>query len=233
MSNILENLKSLKDKLSLLEETFSDKIIEEERQKRREERLIKKLDQLKDIQSNKVYVNAGGQKTIVTSRSTIENFYYSCYLKTEYQNNINSTSPLFVDTSAGFFEVFIEIMRRNLNKTNCSFRQKLVVGVDIDQFTVESSKFFGSDSEEVLSHFELCYISNELREAAIEEEKRKKAALNRKWPQSTNILCYKCGKSNDGTFWKQKLSYDRNDTYCVDGHYATCATCDPDGSIKY
>lgn len=228
--DLLNSLKGLKDKLNTIENTFTE-TTEVDNRKPLQERLQEKYDLLIRNQSQMVTLNSGGNFEIHTSLSTINNCKWSNSFQADLKQ-YGTNEPIFVDMSGDYIVPIVEIMR----KSNITPEDKLMtiqlVTADKDHLVDEIKQVFGQDSK-VHERCDFVYSSKtEEYRKQLEEEKKKKALLERVWDRNSQIQCWSCGKSNDGNFWKHKYhtAQRENDEYCIGGYYGTCKSCDPNGT---
>ena len=234
MSDLLNSLKGLKDKLNTIETTFTETVENKvvDNRKPLQERLQDKYNQLVNNQSKIVVLNAGGNYEITTSTQTINECKYINTFQSDLKQYGNS-EPLFVDMSENYIVPIVEIMR----KINVADPDKMmtiqIISADKDHLIEEIKQVFGNDANKIIEKCDFVYSSKtEEYRKQLEEEKKKKTLLEKKWDRSSRIQCWSCGKVNDGNFWRHKYHSTREDEYCIGGYYGTCVSCDPNGTYQ-
>jgi tRNA A37 threonylcarbamoyladenosine dehydratase len=135
--------------------------------------------------------------------------------------------------SENYIVPIVEIMRKANHTDNDKLMTIQLVTADKDHLHDEIRQVFGENGNKVIEKCDFVYSSKtEEYRKQIEEEKKKKALLERIWDRSSRIQCWSCGKVNDGNFWKHKYHSQREDEYCIGGFYGTCKTCDPSGTYQ-
>ena len=121
--DLISSLKSLKEKLNSLEDTYDTKFKSEEKRSKIHQTLEKKLENLVNNQNERIKIEAGG-KTFETSKSTIINCPFDNLLKEElekdqniyknykYNNNGNKNeNKYFIDLDSRNFKIIIDFLR--------------------------------------------------------------------------------------------------------------------------
>lgn len=233
MSDLMASLKGLKDKLNTIESNFDQTAkTTEENIKPIKERLQEKYDSLVKLQAEQVVLNAGGNFSLVTTMSTINNCKYANIFQEDLKQ-FGTSEPLFVDMSENYIQPIFEIMR----KVNTADPEKMmtiqIVTADKDYLVEEIKQVFPNDHAKILDKCDFVYSSKtEEYRKQLDEERKKKDFLSRHWDKSSTIMCWSCGKRNDGNFWKFKYHSQREDEYCIGGYYGTCSSCDPSGTYQ-
>lgn len=229
MSHIFNKLNSIKDKLANLEMNFETEVKKEEQVNHYKNRIDKKLPYIVKNQTSKIKFDIGGEAFIVAALSTIMDFPFTLTLKQEITNN-SSSKPIFLDSSRNLFSAVINIIRNIATEPIVEGKRKLIINCSVEALQAHSKEYFLEDTEKVLNQFDFQYDP-----PWVKKEKSQKPKKDiKKWGKGEYILCYACGQQNDGTFWRKRCSYDRNnDSYCIDFYIATCLNCDPDNTLTY
>jgi len=225
MSNLL-------DSLNTIETTFTDTANKiEDTRKPLKERLQDKYENLVQLQSKVISIDAGGNNNIRISTETINNSKYKNMLQKELKQN-DLSKPIFLDISERYFLPMATIMRNS--QTNPDDKMlTVIIDADKDILCDEIRRFFEGDADKVIDKCDFIYSSKSLEyKKLLEDEKRKKEMLAKIWDKKYKIKCYQCGRVNDGTYNRLKYSSTRNDEFVIDGHYATCKSCDPNATYK-
>ncbi len=233
MSELLSSLKGLKDKLNIIETTFSETVeVKVDNRKPLQERLQEKYDKLVQTQSEVVTLDAGGNFAITTTTSLINDCKYSNSLQAEIKQ-FGTSEPIFVDMSESYVVPILDIFRKLQTTPEDKFMTIQLISSDKDHLSDEIKLMFGDNAQKIIEKCDFVYSSKtESYRKQLEEEKKKKEFLDRHWDKSSKIQCWSCGKANDGNLWKHKYHSSREDEYCIGGYYGTCISCDPSGTYQ-
>lgn len=232
MSDLLNSLKGLKDKLNTIESNI-DSVTNNTEVPRKpvSERLQEKYDELVKLQNNQIAISAGGNFEIQVTSDLIKNCPLPNILQDELQNYCG-TEPIFVDMSENYLIPIIDIMRRYTSVGDKMLTVQLQTA-DKDHLVEEIKLFFKADQDKIIDKCDFVYSSRlEEYRKQIEEERKKKEFLAKHWDASSPIQCWSCGTTNNGNFWKHKYHSQREDSYCIGGYYGTCKSCDPSGTYQ-
>lgn len=233
MNTALEKLCKIKEELKKIELNLENEINIEKYEKDYNERINKKLPLIARMKDNKIKINAGNNYFFYTTKDTINNFPYKLSLKEDLKDNYNENEEIFVDSSYNMFSAILKIIR-HFNNNNYKDKVNTVISTYCinERLKTHAKEFFMEDTDEVFNHFMFKYI-NPNNKNIIKDRAYKDDNIN-KWSNQAKIKCFKCGKDNDGNFWKKKLSTDRkNDEFVIQNYYATCSKCDLNNTLNY
>lgn len=160
MSNLLNSLKNLSNKLFNLESSVTKSTIEEEKEKKRgenKELLKETLTKLKKIQQEIVKINVGGR---------IYTFSLDTFKNTASENIFASSKPLstvFYDGSPDLFyyvaELIREFQKEKVSEKN--FEYKIVIRRNEDMTILKEmiKEVFPKAEEEVLNKIKIEYVA--------------------------------------------------------------------------
>lgn len=229
MSDIFNKLNSLKEKLAELEQSKVPEVVIEETKNTYKSRIDSKLPAIIALQSSKIKLDIGNECTLMTTLSTITNFPYKLILK-DIVNSVSLREPIFIDASENLFTPILDIIRVLSEEPNFEGKRVIKTSLSVEVVAHFCRDFFLEDTSKILEKFDFIYTPPWIKRV---KENKKKVNPN-KWSPNDYIQCYSCGQTNDGTFWKKRCSYDRqDDSYCINFFIATCTNCDPENSLTY
>jgi hypothetical protein len=230
MSNIIADLNEIKEKIDTmhLDEIINSKGDPKEVQRQeKEQRLKNKMNDYFN-KTNLITFNIGGQLLFKINLSVIEKFKYYLDFKSEIREGI----VVYLDMNINVFDVIFEIIRINpdsKSKNNIITYENLVI---IDYY---GESIFKDDWKFLKTRVNIIQYNKTTKTFVYpNNDKSKSKKMLNYWREQANVLCYICGKPNDGKFWKIKYSNtSRNDKFVIDGCYAACLNCDSLGESKY
>ena len=212
---------------------------------------IKKLKNEQD--SNTIRINVGGEYECYSDINLFKDFNFNL----SFKNNISKGKTLFLDMNYCIFDLIMEIIRINPKQTAVLINNYIVCKEDIDIVNYYCNSIFGDDwtiiktkiffiltkpditEQDKTSNFNFSIdhykvnskeIDRGLKNIKLEKKDKNKVF----WKPELEVFCYVCGVVNDGKMWKIKYSNSkRNDKYVVNGHFAVCRKCDPEGDKRY
>lgn len=229
MSDIFNKLNSLKGKLAELEKNVVHEVIVEDTTNTLKSRIDSKIPLIIATQSSKIRLDVGNECVLMTTLSTITNFPFKLTLK-DIISSANSNELIFVDASEQLFTPILDIIRILSEQPNFEGKKLIKTALSAEVVAHFCNNYFLEDTSKVLEKFDFIYTPPWIKRI---KENKKKINPN-KWSVNDYIQCYSCGQTNDGTFWKKRCSYDRqDDSYCINFFIATCTSCDPENSLTY
>lgn len=229
MSDIFNKLNSLKGKLSVLEQNVIPEVKVEDTVDTYKSRISNKIPSIISSQSSKIRLDIGNECILMTTLPTIINFPFKLTLK-DVIASLSFNETVFVDASENLFTPILDIIRILSEEPNFEGKKVIKTTLSVEVVAHFCNDFFLDDTSKILEKFDFIYTPPWIKRV---KESKKKVNPN-KWSTSDYIQCYSCGQTNDGTFWKKRCSYDRqDDSYCINFFIATCTNCDPENTLTY
>lgn len=229
MSDIFNKLNGLKGKLAELEKNVVVESNVEVVTNTFKSRIESKIPLLISSQKSKVRLDIGNECILITTLSTIKDFPYKLTLK-EHINIPNDSEPYFIDSSEQLFTPILDMIRYLSENPQFEGKKLIKTSISVEAVAHYCKEYFLEDTSAVLEKFDFIYTPNWIKRI---KEIKKRFNPN-KWMPGDYIQCYSCSSNNDGTFWKKRCSYDRqDDSYCINFFIATCTNCDPENTLSY
>lgn len=156
MSDTLSKLKELKNTLNNLETKEESKLEKEETKKVDNKELLNlRLKELKEIQKQRVKVNAGGENYSISKNKLNSTIVKNIYTDKEGYDFFFDCNPFLFKH---IFNIILHINKTNINEKDKDKEQKLNIILNIDEDLVvlkEMIKEFFLDSEEIFNYINI------------------------------------------------------------------------------